>query len=106
MPNSAAGPDLLRRPAIPDRPSSVRQGITELNVVLLHTGARQDILPVLPFSRTTNSAHTTVDANVQLDLGRFTPYVKIENLTDVEYEEVRGYISPARRAVVGVRFTL
>lgn len=102
-----SGLELLRRPRHSGSAFvSVRQGITELNVVLLRTGTRQDILPVLPFSRITNSAHTTVDANVQLDFGRFTPYVKIENLTDVEYEEVRGYVSPSRRAVVGVRFTM
>lgn len=102
-----SGLELLRRPRHSGSAFlSVRHGITELNVVLLRTGARQDILPVLPFSRTTNNAHTTVDANVQMDFGRFTPYVKIENVTNVEYEEVRGYVSPSRRAVVGVRFTM
>lgn len=102
-----SGLELLRRPRHSGSAFlSVRHGITELNVVVLRTGARQDILPILPFSRTTNSAHTTVDANVQMDFGRFTPYVKIENVTDVEYEEVRGYVSPSRRGVVGVRFTM
>ena len=85
---------------------SVRRGISELNVIVLRTGERADILPVLPFTRTSNRAHTTVDANLQVDLGRLTPYVTIENLTDVEYEEVRGYVSPSRRAVVGVRFRM
>jgi vitamin B12 transporter len=102
-----SGLQLLRRPKHSGSAFlSVRHGITELNVTLLRTGVRQDILPVLPFTRTTNDAHTTIDANVQLDLGRFTPYVKIENVTDVEYEEVRGYVSPSRRAVVGVRFRM
>lgn len=101
------GLELLRRPRHSGSAFvTVRHGITELNVVLLRTGARQDILPVLPFTRTTNDAHTTVDANVQMNFGRFTPYVKIENVTDVEYEEVRGYVSPSRRGVVGVRFTM
>lgn len=102
-----SGLELLRRPRHSGSAFvSVRHGITELNVTLLRTGARQDILPVLPFTRTTNDANTTIDANVQLDLGRFTPYVKLENVTDVEYEEVRGYVSPSRRAVVGVRFRM
>lgn len=102
-----SGLELLRRPRHSGSAFvSVRHGITELNVVLLRTGARQDILPVLPFSRITNESHTTIDANVQFNLGRFTPYVKLENATDVHYEEVRGYISPSRRAVVGVRFTM
>jgi vitamin B12 transporter len=102
-----SGLELLRRPRHSGSAYvSVRHGITELNVTLLRTGVRQDILPVLPFTRTTNDAHTTVDANVQMDFGRFTPYVKIENVTNVEYEEVRGYVSPSRRAVVGVRFRM
>jgi vitamin B12 transporter len=101
------GLELLRRPRHSGSAFvSVHHGSAELNVVVLRTGARQDILPVLPFTRTTNDAHTTVDTNVQIDLGRFTPYLKIENLTNVEYEEVRGYVSPSRRAVVGVRFTM
>jgi vitamin B12 transporter len=102
-----SGLDLLRRPRHSGSAFvNIRQGITELNVIVLRTGAREDILPVLPFSRTTNDAYTTVDANVQLDFGRFTPYVKVENVTDVEYEEVRGYVSPSRRAIVGVRFSM
>jgi vitamin B12 transporter len=101
------GLELLRRPRHSGSAFlSVRHGISELNVIVLRTGERADILPILPFTRTSNRAHTTVDANVQLDLGRFTPYVKLENLTDVEYEEVRGYVSPSRRAVVGVRFRM
>jgi vitamin B12 transporter len=102
-----SGLELLRRPRHSGSAFvSVRHGISELNLIVLRTGERADILPVLPFSRTSNRAHTTVDANVQFDLGRFTPYVKLENLTDVEYEEVRGYVSPSRRAVVGVRFRM
>ncbi|HEY0161010.1 MAG TPA: TonB-dependent receptor [Thermoanaerobaculia bacterium] len=95
---------LLRRPKHSGSAFvSVRQGIAQVNLVLLRTGARPDILPVLPFSRTTNEAHTTLDVNVQFDLGRFTPYLKVENLTDVKYEEILGYASPSRRAIVGIR---
>jgi vitamin B12 transporter len=102
-----SGLELLRRPRHSGSAfASVRHGISQLNVIVLRTGERADILPVLPFTRTSNRAHTTIDANVQFDLGRFTPYVKIENLTNVEYEEVRGYVSPSRRAVLGVRFTM
>ena len=99
------GAQLLRRPRHSGSAFvSLRHGITEASLIVLRTGGRADILPVLPFSRTTNEAHTTLDANVQFDLGRFTPYVKIENLTDADYEEVLGYASPSRRAIVGLRF--
>lgn len=83
---------------------SYRTGIVDTNLVVLHTGQRADILPVAPFSRTTNESYTTLDANVQVDLGRFTPYLRVENLTDVAYEEVLGYPSASRRVALGVRF--
>lgn len=100
-----AGRSLLRRP----RHSGslfvgYRAGIVDTNLVALYTGARADVLPVAPFSRATNDSHTTFDANVQVHLGRFSPYVKVENLTDVEYQEVLGYASASRRVLVGVRF--
>lgn len=102
---ASSGEQLLRRP----RHSGslfvgYRAGIVDTNLVVQHTGARADVLAVAPFSRTTAESHTVFDANVQAHLGRFTPYLRIENLTDVEYEEVIGYVSPGRRAVIGVRF--
>lgn len=81
-----------------------RTGIVDTNLVVLYTGERADILPVAPFSRATNGSYTTLDANVQADLGRFTPYLRVENLTDVAYEEVLGYPSASRRVSLGVRF--
>jgi vitamin B12 transporter len=102
-----SGLPLLRRPRHSGSAFiSYRQGISDWSLLLLRTGVRDDILPVLPFSRTTNRAHSTVDAHVQFDLGRLTPYVKVENLTDEDYEEVRGYPSPSRRAIVGIRFAM
>lgn len=79
-------------------------GIVDTNLVVQHTGSRTDVLPVAPFTNATVDAHTIYDINLQLDFGRITPYVRVENLTDVEYEEVLGYPSPGRRAIVGVRF--
>jgi vitamin B12 transporter len=78
----------------------------DANVVLLHTGARPDVIAVAPFSRISADAHTTVDANVQYRWGRVIPFVKIENLTNETYEEVTGYPSASRRAVVGIRFAM
>ena len=79
-------------------------GVVHANVIATYTGERTDVLPVFPFSRTTNDAHTIVDANAQLSLGRATPFVKIENITNVAYEEVLGYPSASRRFIVGLRF--
>ncbi len=83
-----------------------RNGGLDANVSIVHSGARADVLPVFPFTSATNGAYTTVDANVQLRAGRLTPFVKIENLRDERYEEVLGYPSAGRRAVVGLRVGL
>jgi len=83
-----------------------REGGLDANVSIVRSGARVDILPVAPFSHVTNGAYTTVDANVQLRAGRLTPFVKMENLRNERYEEVLGYPSPGRRAVVGLRFVM
>ncbi|HEV2720815.1 MAG TPA: TonB-dependent receptor [Thermoanaerobaculia bacterium] len=76
----------------------------DANLSIVRSGARADILPVVPFSRVTNGAYTTVDANVQIHAGRLTPFVKLENLRGARYEEVLGYPSPGRRAILGLRF--
>lgn len=75
----------------------------DANVSIVRSGARADILPVAPFAHVTNGAYTTVDANVQWRAGRVTPFVKLENLRDARYQEVLGYPSPGRRAIVGLR---
>ena len=81
-----------------------RTGAVDTNITILRTGQREDTLAVLPFSRTTNRAYTTIDTNVQYRLSHLTPFVKIENLANAKYEEVVGYASPRRRVIVGVKF--
>lgn len=81
-----------------------RAGGVDTNVEIARTGARADVLPVLPFSAITDRAYTTVDINAQLHLDRVTPFVKLENATDKRYDTVAGYPSPRRRAIVGLRF--
>jgi vitamin B12 transporter len=81
-----------------------RAGNVDTNIEIARTGARADVLPVLPFGDITDRAYTTVDINVQLHLDRITPFVKLENATDKRYEAVAGYPSPSRRAIIGVRF--
>lgn len=101
------GNPLLRRPK---HSGSVHVGYRsrnlETNTVVRYTGAREDVLPVAPFSRTTSKSNTVIDLNFQYHLGQFTPYVKIENATNEKYEEVLGYPSPTRRTIFGVRYTM
>lgn len=80
-----------------------RSGNLDSSVTLVHAGAREDVLPVYPFSPAPNKAYTTIDASIQWRLGRIIPYGKLENLTNRQYEEVLGYRSPGRRAIFGVR---
>jgi outer membrane cobalamin receptor len=40
---------------------------------------------------------------VQYHLSRLTPFVKVENLGNVRYEEVVGYQPPGRRVILGVK---
>jgi vitamin B12 transporter len=98
------GEELLRRPK---HSGSIfigrRAGKTDTNIALVHTGSRLDVLPVAPFSHVSDKAHTTVDVNVQMHGDRYTPYIKLENATNERYEEVRGYRSPGRRLIFGLR---
>jgi outer membrane cobalamin receptor len=43
---------------------------------------------------------------LQYRLGALVPYVRIENVTDEQYEEVLGFASPRRRALLGLRYTV
>jgi vitamin B12 transporter len=83
-----------------------RVGAVDTNIVVARTGARQDVLPISPFTAIGDRAYTTVDVNAQMQTGRVTPFVKIENATNTKYEAVRGYPSATRRASVGIRFAM
>lgn len=103
--DEATGLRLLRRPK---HSGSLflgyRSGAAETSIVVLRNGERFDILPVSPYSRVTNRGYTTVDATLQWHIGRFTPFVKMENARNTHYQEVLGYEAPSRRTIVGVRF--
>jgi vitamin B12 transporter len=103
--DESTGLRLLRRPKHSGSfATGYRTGNIDTNLVILRTGERDDSLAIFPFSRTTNRAYTTVDANVQYHLSRITPFVKIENLANTKYEEVVGFASPGRRVILGVKF--
>ncbi|MFN2443801.1 MAG: TonB-dependent receptor plug domain-containing protein [Thermoanaerobaculia bacterium] len=75
------------------------------SAVALHTGERPDITDLFPWGRVVSEAHTTLDLLVERAFGSLKPYLKIENATDEEYEEIYGYPSAGRRAIVGVRYS-
>lgn len=101
------GERLLRRPRHSGSANlAYAHGQFDAMLVLIHAGGRDDILPVLPFSRVAAEAYTTVDLTLRRDFGSVRPYLLIENMTDEKYEEVKGFPSPRRRAVVGLRYSL
>ncbi len=75
------------------------------SLVISHTGARADILPVFPYDRVTDQAHTIVKITAGLNLERFSPWIEIDNLLNETYQEIRGFPAPGRRAVVGLRYS-
>jgi vitamin B12 transporter len=81
-------------------------GAFQSELVVLYKGARQDITDLFPYNTLTNSSYTTADIVFHYRLGDFSPYLKIENLTNEKYEDVFGYPSATRRASVGVLYTL
>ena len=75
-------------------------------LVIARVGSRPDINDLFPFGTLTNSAYTVADLTLRWNRGALAPYAKIENLTNSRYQEVLGYPSPSRRALLGVRYSL
>lgn len=75
-------------------------------MVVTYGGDRDDVRPVFPFDRIVSEAYTVGEITAEWNLGAFRPYVVIENAWDEEYEEVAGFPSPGRRALIGVRYSL
>lgn len=101
------GEDLLRRP---QHSGSIalgyHAGAYSAQFVVIHKGRRDDVTDLFPFGTVSNDAYTTADVTVHYRMGAFSPYVKLENLTDESYEEVFGYESGRRRAIVGLRYQI
>jgi vitamin B12 transporter len=100
------GERFLRRP---EHSGSVAvrwsDGAWAASAVALYMGERADITDLFPWGRVTSEAHTTVDLLVERSFGAVSPYLKVENATDQEYQEIHGYPSAGRRAIVGVRYS-
>lgn len=104
--DEATGESLPRRP---EHSGSLAFGYDfapfTTQLVIAHQGARVDVTDLVPFLPVTNEAHTTADLAVHYHRGALAPYVKVENLTDEDYEEVFGYPSARRRFIAGIRWS-
>ncbi len=105
--DEATGQELLRRPR---HSGSIAIGYDaarySAQLVVAHKGVRDDVTDLFPFGTVRNDAFTTLDVTVHYQVGALRPFVKLENLTDEKYEEVFGYPSGRRRAIVGVRYSI
>jgi len=81
-------------------------GATSAQLVVARVGSRADVNDLAPFGTVTNRAYTVADLTFRWNLATVAPYVKIENLTNARSQEVFGYPSPTRRALLGVRYSV
>ena len=101
-----SGDPLVRRPKHSGSIAlGYRAGAAGLQLVVAHVGSRPDVTDLFPFGGVFNRAYTKADFALRWTAGAFTPYVKVENLTNTSYEEVFGYPSPKRRVLVGLRYS-
>lgn len=82
------------------------RGAGSTQLVVSRVGSRPDVNDLFPFGTVTNAAYTVADLTVRWRMGAITPYAKIENLTNTRYQEVFGFPSPTRRALLGVRYSV
>ena len=102
-----SGEQLVRRPKHSGSLSlGYDYGATTTQLVVARVGNRPDVNDLFPFTNVVNRAYTVADLAVHWNMGSIAPYAKIENLTNTRYQEVFGYPSPTRRAVIGVRYSM
>ena len=64
-------------------------------------GERQDV-DALTFEPVSAPSHLRLDLFARGGFARYSPYLRIENLTDRGYEEADGYPAPGRRFAAGL----
>lgn len=98
-----SGLDLLRRPEW--RGSLVGSLATTswgLSATVFQIGSRQDVDPVT-FERRLNSSYQRLDLAVRYKRWqRFTPYARVDNVTDERYSEALGFPASGRQLTGGL----
>jgi vitamin B12 transporter len=102
-----SGTQLVRRPKHSGSLAvGLERGVGSAQLVVARVGSRPDVNDLFPFGTVTNRAFTVVDITLRWIRGVFAPYAKIENLTNARYQEVFGFPSPSRRALLGIRYSV
>lgn len=100
-----SGEQLLRRPRHSGSLSvGYDSGTIGAQLVVARVGDRRDVNDLFPFNTPVNRGYTKSDLTLRWHRGAIEPYARIENLTNSKYEEVLGYPSPTRRAILGLRY--
>jgi len=99
----ADGSPLLRRPKNRAALAVTWQPVPALSIEArgLYVGSRPDADPITS-AALTDPAYFRLDLFASWNLGRFAPYVRINNATDASYDEAAGYPAPRIRAAGGV----
>ncbi len=63
--------------------------------------ARRDDVDPLTFSRIQDPSYFRYDLFARYELAFFVPYLRLENLTDLRYQEAAGFPAPRRRYAAG-----
>jgi len=76
------------------------------DVTFVYAGSRPDVTDLFPFTNVVNEPYNTIDVVLHYNAGSFSPFVKVENATDEQYEAVFGYPSAGRRFIAGIRYAI
>jgi vitamin B12 transporter len=101
--NLSTGQELPRRPHHRAYVAAVTRPAKELLVTARATfvGDRADFDP-LTYQTSRSPSYLRVDLFARGELGRYAPFVRLDNLLDRQYEEADGYPALGRRVVAGL----
>ena len=101
-----AARELLRRP---EQSGSLdlawTPGSWSASLSTVYNGDRLDVEAGFPFGIVPSEDWMRTDLAVGRVIGSFTPWLRVENIFDEVYTEVLGFPAPARRVIIGVRYS-
>ncbi len=84
---------------------TLRPGRWTINLRSIYVGPRADV-DAVTFADATNPSHLRHDLALRWQLSdRLTPYLKVVNAADEEYQEALGFPAPGRTLTAGITFS-
>lgn len=104
--DEVAGRELLRRPRDSGALDLAWSGSAwRASLSTIYNGDRLDVEAGFPFGTVPAEEWIRSDVSVSRRFGSFTPWIRIDNLFDEQYQETLGFPSPGRRVIGGVRYS-